>query len=245
VNDGEVHRLFTPVQAAIAHDVYMEQQQRGFVWRIVLLFASVVGCVLVAGTSSAAGQVEARPDLTGTGVLNRELSGPAGNTGSPGEEGRPSPRGGGRGRPGMGGPGGMGGRSGGFGGPGGGEMPDREEMERARAAMDAVMRMSPRLIIVTAEKGYLLTDDEGVSMRIPVEGTKDTGAVNGAPFETTTKWQGGKLRVERKFKSGLKVTDYYAVAGEPRVLTVSQTIEGGRMPGGTRPLNRVYNLEPR
>jgi hypothetical protein len=145
----------------------------------------------------------------------------------------------------MGAPGGMGGRGGGFGGPGGGEKPDREEMERTRAAMDAVMRIPPRLIIVPTETGYLLTDDEGVSMRVPVERKKDTGAGNGAPFETTTKWQDGKLRVERKFKAGLKVTDSYAVSGEPRVLSVTSTIEGGRMPGGKRTVNRVYDLEPR
>ena len=142
------------------------------------------------------------------------------------------------GRPGMGGPGGMGGR-------GSGEMPDREDMERARAAMDAVLRMSSRVIIVASDTGYVLTDDEGVSMRIPAEGMKDTGAINGAPFETATKWQDGKLRVERKFKSGLKVTEYYAVSGEPRLLTVSSTIDGARMPGGKRTGNRVYNLEPR
>jgi hypothetical protein len=146
------------------------------------------------------------------------------------------------GRPGMGEPGGVGGRGG---GPRGGEMPDREEMERRRAAMDAVMRMSRRLIIVNTETGYLLTDDEGVSMRIPAEGKKDIGAVNGVPFETTTKWQDGKLRVERKFKGGLKATDYYGVRGEPRVLTVTSLIEGTRLRGGSGTVNRVYNLEPR
>jgi hypothetical protein len=139
----------------------------------------------------------------------------------------------------------MGGGGGGYGGRGGGEMPDREEMERARAAMDAVMHISTRLIIVGADAGYVVTDEDGVSMRLPVEGKKDTGAINGAPFETTTKWQDEKLRVERKFKGGLKVTDYYAVSGEPRVLTVTSTVEGGRMRGGHPPLNRVYNLEPR
>lgn len=65
-------------------------------------------------------------------------------------------------------------------------MPNREEMERTRAAMEGVMRMSNRLIIVKAEVGYLLTEDDG-------------------PFETSTKWQDGKLRIERKFKGGLKV----------------------------------------
>ena len=149
------------------------------------------------------------------------------------------------GRPGGGGPGGMGGRGGDFGGPGGGDMPDREEMERTRAAMDAVMHISSRLIIVGTDAGYLVTDEDGVSMRIPVEGKKDTGAINGAAFETTTKWQDENLRVERKFKGGLKVTDSYAVAGEPRVLTVTSTVEGGRMRGARPPLNRVYNLEPR
>jgi hypothetical protein len=148
------------------------------------------------------------------------------------------------GRPGMPGPGGMGG-GGGFGGPGGGEMPNREEMERTGAAMEGVMRMSNRLIIVKAEAGYLLTEDDGVSMRIPAEGKKDTGAVNGAPFETSTKWQDGKLRVERKFKGGLKVTDYYAVAGEPRVLTVTSKIEGTRMGGAPPTVNRVYDLDAR
>jgi hypothetical protein len=137
------------------------------------------------------------------------------------------------------------GAGGGFGGPRGGEMPNREEMERTRAAMEGVMRMSKRLIIVKAEAGYLLTEDDGVTMRIPAEGKKDTGAVNGAPFETSTKWQDGKLRVERKFKGGLKVTDYYAVAGEPRVLTVTSKIEGTRMGDAHPTVNRVYDLDPR
>jgi hypothetical protein len=111
--------------------------------------------------------------------------------------------------------------------------------------MDAVMHLSSRLIIVGTEAGYVVTDEDGVSTRIPVEGKKDTGAINGVAFETTAKWQDEKLRVERKFKGGLKVTDYYAVAGEPRVLTITSTVEGGRMRGGRPPLNRVYNLEPR
>ena len=148
------------------------------------------------------------------------------------------------GRPGGGGSGGMGGRGGGYGGRGGGEMPDREEMELTRAAMEAVMHMSTRLIIVRTDTGYLVTDEDGVSMRIPVEGKKDTGAINGVAFETMLKWQDEKLRVERKFKGGLKVTDNYAVADEPRVLTVTSTAEGGRMRGDRPPLNRVYNLEP-
>jgi hypothetical protein len=105
--------------------------------------------------------------------------------------------------------------------------------------------MPTRVIIVKAEMGYRVTDDDGVSMRIPEEGKKDIGAINGTLFDTTAKWQDGTLRVERKFKVGLKVTDEYAVAGDPRVLTVTSTIEGLRGRGGPPPtVKRVYNLEP-
>jgi len=182
-------------------------------------------------------QAPARPDLTGTWVLNRELTDRVGTGTAPEDAdrgGRRAPPGGG-----MGGPGGMGGRGGGMRGPGaGGGMPDREEMERRRSAMDAAMRVPSRLIIVNGESGLVVTDEEGVSMRIPVEGKKDTGAVNGVPFETTSKWEGAALRVERKFKGGLKVVDHYSVAGEARLLTVTSKIEGGR---GGRTVSRVYD----
>ena len=246
-DSGELHSLFTQVAPAITQDANMKHEGHAN-GRSVVQLAAVLGCVVMTGAQSLSGQTDARPDITGTWTLNRDLSGPSGRSGShdggSDDEGRHSPRGGGMGRPGGGAPGGMGGRGGGSGGRGGGEMPDHEAMERTRAAMEAVMRKSARLIIVRTDTGYLVTDDDGVSMRIPVQGKKDTGAVNGAPFETTTKWEEEKLRVERKFKGGLKVTDYYSVAGEPRALTVTSTIEGGHMRGAPPPLNRVYKLEP-
>ena len=128
-------------------------------------------------------------------------------------------------------------------GGGGGGMPDREEMERMRAAMVAVVRAPERLIIVKADPGLIITDEEGVSTRLALDGTKETGAVNGVTFESTTKWEDGKLRVERKFKSGLKLVETYGVSVDPRLLTVSAKVEGGRMGGASRTTNRVY--EPR
>jgi hypothetical protein len=190
--------------------------------------------VLAGGRVAAAGQNNAAPDLTGTWVLSHELSDKPGQGGEGGDD-RGGGRRGGGGRPGgMGG--GMGGRGGGYGG--GGGMPSPEEMERMSAAMDAARRAPERLIIVKADPGLVVTDEDGVSMRLALDGRKETGAVNGVPFESTTKWDGGKLRVERKFKSGLKLIQLYDVSVEPRLLTITSKIEGGR--GGGRSINRVY-----
>lgn len=81
----------------------MEHQRHEVVSRIVHLVA-VVGCVVIAGSRSTSGQTDVRPDITGTWLLNRELSSPSGSPGSrgggPGDEGQPPPRGGGMGGPG-------------------------------------------------------------------------------------------------------------------------------------------------
>ena len=75
------------------------------------------------------------------------------------------------------------------------------------------MRTPERLIIVKADRGLIVTDDEGVSMRLALDGSKETGALNGVAFESMTKWEAGKLRVERRFKGGLKLVETTAVDG--------------------------------
>jgi hypothetical protein len=198
--------------------------------------------IVIAGWTAAklSAQSPATPDLTGTWVFNAELSdrpGQAAQSGRPdGGGGGHRGTGGGMGRPG----GGMGGQGGGYGGRGGGGgMANPEEMERMRATMDAVLHTPARLIIVKGEQGLIVTDDEGVSTRLPLPGSKDTGAINGVAFETTTKWEEGKLRVEKKFKSGVKLIELYSVSSDPRMLTVSLKTEGGR--GGGRTIKRVYD----
>lgn len=201
--------------------------------------------IVLAGWMAArvSAQSTATPDLTGTWVFNADLSDRPGQGGQGerpdgGGGGRRGPGGGGMGRPG-GGMGGPGGGYGGRGGGGGGGMPNPEEMERMRAAIDAVLHAPARLIIVKGEQGLIVTDDEGVSTRLALDGSKETGAINGVPFETTTKWEEGKLRVEKKFRSGLKVIELYSVSSDPRLLTVSLKTEGGR--GGGRTIRRVYD----
>jgi hypothetical protein len=47
-----------------------------------------------------------------------------------------------------------------------------------------------------------------------------------------------RLRVERTFKSGLKLIQLSSVSSDPHLLTVTSKIEGGR--GAGRTINRVY-----
>ena len=209
----------------------------------VIAGAAIVSAGWTAAKLSA--QSPATPDLTGTWVFNAELSD---RPGQGAQSGRPDGGGGGHrgtgggrmGRPG-GGMGGYGGGGGGYGGRGGGGggMPNPEDLERMRAAMEAVLHAPARLIIVTGEQGLVVTDDEGVSTRLPLNGSKQTGAINGVPFESTTKWEDRKLRVEKKFKSGLKVIELYGVSSDPRLLTVSLKTEGGH--GGGHTIKRVYD----
>jgi hypothetical protein len=206
---------------------------------VAIAIATLTGVDLAAQSRPAA-------DLTGSWVLNAGLSDRPGQVaGDQGERpeggGRRGPGGGGMGRPG-GGMGGFGGRGGGRGGDGR-DMPDREDMERMRAAMDAARRTPARLIIVTGDPGLIVTDDEGVSTRLALNGSKETGAINGVPFESTAKWEEGKLRVEKKFKGGLKVVELYSVSADPRLLAVSTKIEGGGMRGDGRTMNRIYDAQ--
>ena len=209
---------------------------------VAVALAAVVAWTAAAAIAAQAGGA---PDLTGTWVLNTDLSdrpgqGAGGSDRDGGGRRGPGGGGGGMGRPGRG----LGGRGGGFGGRGG-DRPDREDMERMRAAMDAAMRAAKRLIIVKGEPGLIVTDDEGVSTRLALDGRKETGAINGAPFESTTKWDAGKLRVEKKFKGGLKVVEIYSVSVEPRLLTVSSSLDGGGRRAGGRTVTRVYDAEAR
>jgi hypothetical protein len=208
---------------------------------IIAIAVAAVSTVRIIGQS---GPDKAMPDLTGAWVLNNELSDKPVQMRGPDDVGGE----GGRGRPpgGLGGGGGMGGRGrGGFGNPGGaGGMPSPEEMERMRAVMEVAMRVPAKLTIVKSDERLVVTDDEGVSVRVPLDGKKDTGAANGVPFETRAKWEGSKLRVERRFKGGLKIVEYYSVLIDPRILTVTSTLEGGQMPGGARTVKRVYDLKP-
>jgi hypothetical protein len=216
--------------------------------RTVAAIAVVLSTAHVAGRSTGEHVV---PDLTGAWMLNNDLSDKPGQGrgrdegGERGRSGRPGGGGGGGFGGGMGGGGRGGGGRGGFGDPGGGGgMRNPEEMERMRAAMEVAMHVPARLTIVKVDERLVVTDQDGASFRIPLDGSKDTGAANGVGFETTAKWENSTLRVERKFKGGLKLVEDYALSADPRQLTISSKVEGGRMPGGGRTVKRVYDSKP-
>ena len=103
--------------------------------RTCAVLAGLVIACLAIDRAAAAPQND--PDVTGTWVLNRDLSDKPGQGGDRGggDDGSRGPGGRGMGMPGGGGGmSGMGGRGVGFGG--GGGMPDPEEMEHMRAAME-------------------------------------------------------------------------------------------------------------
>jgi hypothetical protein len=139
----------------------------------------------------------------------------------------------------------MGGRGGAFGSRGGPDAgsPKPNDVERQRAATGAAARVAASLVILKSDAGLIVIDDDGVSTRIPLDGRKETGAANGVPFETIAHWEGARLRVQREFRGGLKVVDYYSLTSDPRLLLISSKLEGGGLPRAGRVVNRVYHQQ--
>jgi hypothetical protein len=198
--------------------------------------------VSIGGADTVALQNRERLDLSGTWTLDRDLS-DKGSSSAPdpggSEGGARRPPGDGTGASG----GGMGRHGGGFGGRGDQHAagPRPSEVERRQAAIEAARRVATTLVIIKSDAGLLVTDDEGVSIRIPLDGRKETGAANGVPFETIAKWEEARLRVQREFKGGLKVVDYYSLSSNPHLLLIASKLEGGGVPRLLRAVSRVYN----
>jgi hypothetical protein len=172
---------------------------------------------------SAASGAAAAPDLTGLWLLNEDLSEKPPERGRGGDsEGRGErpPRGGGGGMGGFGG----GGRRGGFPGGGGGNARSREDMERTRTAMEIAMRAPKRWTIVRSESVLVLTDEDGRTVRLTLDGRKSKSTVDGLEVETSSKWENGALRVERKVKGDVKVVDELSLPTDPRILVVTTTV---------------------
>jgi hypothetical protein len=193
----------------------------------------------------AASGASATPDLTGLWILNEELSEKPPERGRGGESegrgGRP-PRGGGGGMGGFGG----GGRRGGFPGGEGGNARSREDIERMRAVMEVALRAPGKLTIVRSEAVLVVTDEDGRSVRLTLDGKKNKSTVDGLEVETSSKWDDGVLRVERKFKGDMKAVDELSLPTDPRILVMTTKVEGGGTRGRALTLKRVYDRqEPR
>ncbi len=188
---------------------------------LFLLFGTCIALASLALPRSADAQ---NPDLNGRWKLNLEQS----------EDGRAkfqeamrsareSGRRGGGGRP----------------PPGGREGMRQQMQETLRMLSEAAMRLNivaedSTVTVVAAEGSRMIFYPDGREIEIPVEGA---GTV-----QTKAEWKGDKLRVERRFEGGMKVTSEYEIKSDGAQLHVKVKFEGGRIPGKVEVL-RVYDAE--
>ena len=103
-----------------------------------------------------------------------------------------------------------------------------------------LMTPTARYVITGAEGGAItFTDAEGRSMKFMPNNKTEKHQLAGGTIETKTRWDGGELRQEVSLPGGMKLLRAYAVQPDPKRLTVTVTVEGGR--GGRQaPVRMVY-----
>ncbi len=181
--------------------------------------------------------------IVGAWTLNKSASelGAAGEDGGRnGDDGRRGDgAGGGRRRGGGGGFGGGGfGRGGGAGA--GNQTPEnREAQQRMRDALRQEMQAPDHMTIVSSETTVIITTPDGHTTRLASDGSKIKDESTGV--ERKTKWDGGKLVSEVSGLGRGKITETYAVDGEPKQLRVKLDIDGPRKSTQTR----VYDFDAR
>jgi hypothetical protein len=201
--------------------------------------AFVTGAALLVLWPGAAPPVTARTDqpgsLTGSWILNKDLSDTPQNQTSDGREaGAPGRRSrGGRGF-------GRGGFGGGAGRGGGRSASDPEQAARVRSAMRDLMNPSDRLTIVQTDSMIIVTGSDGRTTRLSPDGKKVKD--ESTRFEWKTRWDGAKLVTEITGLPSGKILETYAVEPEPRRLHLTIQVEDTRR---SATINRVYDFDPR
>jgi hypothetical protein len=200
--------------------------------------------LVLAWPDAAVAANDEQPQLTGSWVLNKDLSAdPAGTLEAP------RPRGGGR-MPIGGQGGGIGGPvGGGVGGPiiggrgGGFERPDPDESARMREALRMLLDSPEQIIITTQNRTVVITSRDGRVQHLRADGKKvDETTDGGLRLERKTKWDDDELVSEFKVKDsgGGKVKQTWKRDGAR--LVVTSEIES---PRAAEPLivRRVYDPE--
>ncbi|MFN8062960.1 MAG: hypothetical protein U0Q12_27660 [Vicinamibacterales bacterium] len=220
-------------------------------------FISVLVLAVGLASMTMAAAVQSLPsggtDLSGTWLLNKDLSkGPLpGSTpegdGPPGRGGRRPPGGfggpgGGMGGPGGGGMGGFGrrggGPGGGPGGPGERERPSEEEMKARRELMREVVQAPVRMTI--AQDGALVTfiDDDGHARKYEADGQAEKHQLTNGVVETRTRWEATSLVVDTLVDGRMHVVRTYELADVQLVVTTRFDGRGGRGARGGGPGGR-------
>ena len=181
--------------------------------------------------------------IVGAWTLNKTASdlGAAGGDNTNQRDGDQNGRQGGRRRG-----GGGGGFGGGFGRGGGGgfggqqQTPEqREAAQRMRDAMRQELQAPDHMTIVSSDTTVIITTPDGHTTRLATDGSKVKDESTG--IERKTKWDKGALVSEVNGLGRGKITETYAVDGEPKQLKVKLEIDGPRKTTQTR----VYDLDPK
>jgi hypothetical protein len=210
------------------------RKERNQIMKARLAVTALAAVVALTARSSTAAQE--RPDLSGSWTLNADLTARARaqEIATEPNVGRRLPIGGSGGPVGMGG----GGR-----GPTDASSGRRhpEETAKAREGVRIASLVPERLTIVREGETLVVTDASGVSTRLtPGKSTKsEIGALT---VDTKTRWDGVTLVVDRKFEGGVKATDRYSIASDPRRLVIMSKVENTEAIGERpRTLHRVYD----
>ncbi len=200
---------------------------------------AALGLVITAAAILPACAQGQNATLTGTWKLNQERSAEErkAETGKDPELLR------GRGKPAVG----MDGRARGG---GGGAPPEPAAGGGGRGGPGGLGAMSPyarsprQLAIAQTDSTVTITTPDGRTEDLYLDGRKAKLEIPGAePIETSARWKGGKLILERKFGSTGSVRETYFLGAEGKELEVDVRITGAEL---TQPMDmkRVYDLVP-
>jgi hypothetical protein len=210
--------------------------------RILMFLASFGAGLWLATTLARAADATPLP-LVGQWTLNKDLSD------LPSSSDRRGDNGGGGGGQGRGrGYGGGGGHHGGYGGggygggSGDGRSSDRdggrgEDMARRADAIRQIMNGADRLTISAADSMVIVTDSQGRTTRLSLDGKKIKDESTG--IERKTKWDGAKLVSEIGGAGSGTITQTYQVDPERHQLTI--TLQPPSKNGAPPPRHFVYD----
>ena len=205
-------------------------------------FAVIMSLALLIIPRAVAAPFAETADLSGTWLLNYELSDdPRGNPVAVGDDGRRGRGGGFGGR--IGRPGGGRTGRGGYGRAGDGIDPEklRKRMTGVREAFADLLTAPRRMTIVQRESESVLTYDDGRLVRLIPDGREHAGiAGQGIKIIRKTSWDAGALRAEIRIESGPKLIHVL----EPRLhgeqLVATTTVEPHGDNAGLE-LRRIYD----
>lgn len=132
------------------------------------------------------------------------------------------------------------GRRGGDGGPGGGDRPNPEDRKKLQAQMRSALEAPERLILTVEAESVIVTLGDGRTLRLPTNGERVQVAIDEAVVDTRVRWDKARLVKISSLAAGTKLTETYAVEGEPRRLHVTVTLENWRLPQ-PQTVRRVYD----